>query len=111
MKILLLLASLLTQPACVLAPESAMQDPGRAQAVEAVFVHRGATDFQDVDPVQARSASFGKTVAVVDAFPWQDRLVETLPVAVSAPVAAHASAVVLSVDIVDSDPLAARGWR
>ena len=111
MKILLLLAlSLNTAPACVLAPELP-QNPQHAQAVEATF-HRGlGDDLIDADPVQARAASWSPVVRVVDAFPWQDRLVELVPAAVNGPVQPAAQTPALSGDLVDGDPLAARGWR
>jgi hypothetical protein len=111
MKSLLLLLSVVSQPACVIAPESLPQDPRQGQAVEAVFVRTGGGDFHDVDPVQARAASFSRVVAIVDAFPWNDRLVELEPVAVRGPVTPAVGEPTLSADIVDSDPLALRNWR
>lgn len=107
---ILLILSLNTAPACVLAPELP-QNPQHAQAVEATF-HRGlSSDLQDVDPVQARAASWGPIVPVVDAFPWQDRLVELVPEVVAGPVRATVEAPDLSFDLVDGDPLASRNWR
>jgi hypothetical protein len=111
MKSLLLLISLFSQPACVIATDELPQEPRHGQAVEAVFVRGSGDAFHDVDPVQARAASFGRVVPVVDAFPWNDRLVELEPVSIRGPVVPAVGAPVLSLDVVDSDPLAARGWR
>lgn len=113
MKTLLLLAlSLNAAPACVLAPElQNPQQPQHAQAVEATFHRNLGSDLPDADPVQARAASWSPVVRVVDAFPWQDRLVELVPAAISGPVQPAAQAPSLSADLVDGDPLAARGWR
>ena len=112
MKLLLLVASLLTAPACVTADHRA-GDLGapQGQAVEAVFTRGDLDTYHDVDPVQARAASFGKVVAVVDPFPWNDRLRETVPAFAAAPVTPANTAPLLSVDVVDADPLALRGWR
>lgn len=110
MKTLLLLLSVNTAPACLLAPELP-QNPQHAQAVDATF-HRGlAGDLQDADPVQARAASWGSIVPVADAFPWQDRLVELVPEFVASSVRPAVAAPSLSFDLVDGDPLATRGWR
>lgn len=110
MKTLLLLLSVNTAPACLLAPELP-QNPQHAQAVDATFQRGLAGDLQDADPVQARAASWGSIVPVADAFPWQDRLVELVPEFVASSVRPAVAAPSLSFDLVDGDPLATRGWR
>lgn len=113
MKIALLLVPFFCSPACVTPDASLHAAPqgGQGQAVEAVFVRGVGGDFHDADPVAARAASFGKVVPSVDASPVTDRLRETLPHFVTLPVRSTDAAPSLSVDVVDSDPLAARGWR
>jgi hypothetical protein len=116
----LLILSLFVINACV-APESMTSPrldgtanasaPQQGEAVDAVFARPASDLYIDADPVQARAASFGKVTAKVDAFPWNDQLVETVPVFVTAPIVPATSERVLSADIVDSDPLATRGWR
>jgi hypothetical protein len=104
---ILLFAALLFTPACV-----SNETQAQGQAVEAVFTRAHSDIWHDSDPVVARAASWGRVAATVDSFPWNDRLVETLPITVQGPVTpAAATAPALSADLVDSDPVGARGWR
>jgi hypothetical protein len=97
--------------ACVSTPADAPTVIPQGQAVEAVYSRGGSTDFHDVDPVQARAASFGRVASVVDTSAWSDRLIELVPAFVATGVTPAASAPSLSADVVDADPLAARNWR
>lgn len=102
---------LLCASACVLPPADQNESPQDARAVDAMFVRRSGDTWHDVDPVAARAASFGRVRPVADALPWRHDVSDQEPMTFPAPARAGAAPPSLSADLVDADPLGARGWR